>query len=154
MHFPTLNPHGSASGMHKMTTLSKMAWVVVPPVSRGPSYGGGQTEPSELQNNKANTQVKDELLADESFQHLICVANVIFWIFAPILFLYFQTHMALLEEWKPFMVWNAAVAIFAACTFNFGPHALTVPTSTSATSPGAGVSPLLSGASILTSAAT
>ncbi|KAJ7926894.1 hypothetical protein B0H13DRAFT_2313146 [Mycena leptocephala] len=45
-----------------------------PSVSRGP-YGGGQTEPGELQNNKANTQVTDELLADESFQHLIHFAN-------------------------------------------------------------------------------
>jgi hypothetical protein len=35
--------------------------------------------------------------------------------------------MTLLEEWKPSMVWNAAVTVFAACTFNFGPHALTVP---------------------------
>ncbi|KAJ7801769.1 hypothetical protein B0H13DRAFT_1932152, partial [Mycena leptocephala] len=84
MHFPTPNPHGSASGMHKMTTLSKMAWVVVPSVSQGPSYGRGQTEPGELQNNKANTQVTDELLADESFQHLICFANVIFWIFTHV----------------------------------------------------------------------
>ncbi|KAJ7907609.1 hypothetical protein B0H13DRAFT_1618287, partial [Mycena leptocephala] len=98
-----------------------------PSVSRGPSYGGGQMEPGELQNNKANTQVTDELLADESFQHLIRFANVIFRIFAPILFLYFQTQMTLLEEWKPSMVWNAAVTVFAACTFNFGPHALTVP---------------------------
>ncbi|KAJ7883792.1 hypothetical protein B0H13DRAFT_2537891, partial [Mycena leptocephala] len=56
-----------------------------PSVSRGPSYGRGQTEPSELQNNKANTQVTDELLADKSFQHLIRFANVIFRIFAPIL---------------------------------------------------------------------
>ncbi|KAJ7918288.1 hypothetical protein B0H13DRAFT_2657489 [Mycena leptocephala] len=84
-------------------------------------------EPGELQNNKANTQVTDELLADESFQHLIRFANVIFRIFAPILFLYFQTQMMLLEEWKPSMVWNTAVTVFAACTFNFGPHALTVP---------------------------
>ncbi|KAJ7934058.1 hypothetical protein B0H13DRAFT_1951670 [Mycena leptocephala] len=46
-----------------------------PSVSRGPSYGGGQMEPGELQNSKANTQVTDELLADESFQHLIRFAN-------------------------------------------------------------------------------
>ncbi|KAJ7859751.1 hypothetical protein B0H13DRAFT_1901343 [Mycena leptocephala] len=38
----------------------------------------------ELQNNKANTQVTDELLADESFQHLICFANVIFRIFTHV----------------------------------------------------------------------
>ncbi|KAJ7900752.1 hypothetical protein B0H14DRAFT_2429228 [Mycena olivaceomarginata] len=122
MHFPTLNPHGSASGMHKMTTLRRRHGWSYPlsPEVLLTSYGGGQTEPGELQNN-------NELLADESFQHLIRFANVIFRIFAPILFLYFQTQMTLLEEWKLSMVWNAAVTVFAACTFNFGPHALTVP---------------------------
>ncbi|KAJ7838042.1 hypothetical protein B0H13DRAFT_2367772 [Mycena leptocephala] len=54
------------------------------PISRGPSYGGGQTEPSELQNNKVNTRVTNELLADKSFWHLIRFTNVIFRIFAHI----------------------------------------------------------------------
>ncbi|KAJ7871295.1 hypothetical protein B0H13DRAFT_2669664 [Mycena leptocephala] len=54
------------------------------PISRGPSYGGGQTEPSELQNNKVNARVMNELLADKSFWHLIRFTNVIFRIFAHI----------------------------------------------------------------------
>ncbi|KAJ7879357.1 hypothetical protein B0H13DRAFT_2667926 [Mycena leptocephala] len=54
------------------------------PISRGPSYGGGQTEPSELQNNKVNTRVTNELLADKSFWHLIRFTNVIFRIFAHV----------------------------------------------------------------------
>ncbi|KAJ7041445.1 hypothetical protein C8F04DRAFT_1208408 [Mycena alexandri] len=43
------------------------------------------------------------------------------------LFMYFQTQMSLLRDWNPSMVWNTAVTVFAACTFNFGPHALTLP---------------------------
>ncbi|KAJ7723139.1 hypothetical protein B0H16DRAFT_1431096 [Mycena metata] len=98
-----------------------------PAVGRGPSYGGGQTEPCELINNKSNTQVTDEILADESFQHIIRFSNLLFRIFAPMLFLYYQTQMELLRNWNPSMVWNVVFTVFAACTFNFGPHALTVP---------------------------
>ncbi|KAJ7016060.1 hypothetical protein C8F04DRAFT_1245965 [Mycena alexandri] len=98
-----------------------------PSVSCGPSYGGGQTEPCSLKNSKRNTRVTDKLLKDESFQHLIRFANLLFFIFAPVLFMYCQTQMALLRDWNPSMVWNAAVTVFTACTFNFGPHALTVP---------------------------
>ncbi|KAJ7732875.1 hypothetical protein B0H16DRAFT_1732606 [Mycena metata] len=68
-----------------------------PSVDRGPSYGGGQTEP------------------------------LLFRIFAPMLFLYYQMQMELLRSWNPSMVWNVVFTVFAACTFNFGPHALTVP---------------------------
>ncbi|KAJ7720634.1 hypothetical protein B0H16DRAFT_1792663 [Mycena metata] len=91
------------------------------------THGGGQTEPCELKNNKSNTQVTDELLADESFQHIIRFSNLLFRIFAPMLFLYYQMNMELLRNWNPSLVWNVAFTVFATCTFNFGPHALTIP---------------------------
>ncbi|KAJ7039989.1 hypothetical protein C8F04DRAFT_1178341 [Mycena alexandri] len=70
-----------------------------PSVSRGPSYGGGQTEPCSLKNNKSNTRVTDELLTNKSFQHLIRFGNFSFFIFAPSSSCtYFQTQMALLRD--------------------------------------------------------
>jgi hypothetical protein len=35
--------------------------------------------------------------------------------------------MAMIAEWRPRLQWNFAWSVFAACTFNFGPHAITVP---------------------------
>ncbi|KAJ7086903.1 hypothetical protein B0H15DRAFT_781888, partial [Mycena belliarum] len=29
--------------------------------------------------------------------------------------------------WRPYLCWNFAGSVFAACTFNFGPHVITVP---------------------------
>jgi hypothetical protein len=43
---------------------------------------------------------------------------------APLLFAFYQAQMALLATWKPAMRRNFAGSVFAACTFNFGPHAI------------------------------
>ncbi|KAJ7602812.1 hypothetical protein DFH06DRAFT_1276311 [Mycena polygramma] len=51
----------------------------------------------------------------------------LFMTFAPVLFAFYQVQMALLAQWRPRMRWNFARSVFAACTFNFGPHAITVP---------------------------
>ncbi|KAJ7779983.1 hypothetical protein B0H16DRAFT_1300216, partial [Mycena metata] len=32
-----------------------------------------------------------------------------------------------IAAWRPTLRWNFARSVFAACTFNFGPHAITVP---------------------------
>ncbi|KAJ7833655.1 hypothetical protein B0H13DRAFT_2240337 [Mycena leptocephala] len=96
-------------------------------VSRGISHGGGQTEPGELCNNVANTRMTDELLREECFQRLAGFANCLFATFAPVLFAFYQLQMAMIAEWRPRLCWNFARSIFAACTFNFGPHAITVP---------------------------
>ncbi|KAF7371735.1 hypothetical protein MVEN_00030000 [Mycena venus] len=87
------------------------------------SHGGGQTEPGNLQTNKKNKRVMDELLAHEHFNRL----SNSFWTFAPLLATFFQVQMGLLAASKPSLVWNFAGSVFAACTFNFGPHAITVP---------------------------
>jgi hypothetical protein len=41
--------------------------------------------------------------------------------------MFFQAQMDLLTESQPSLVWNFVGTVFAACTFNFGPYALTVP---------------------------
>ncbi|KAJ7489987.1 hypothetical protein B0H11DRAFT_1912509 [Mycena galericulata] len=98
-----------------------------PAIPRGVAHGGGRKEPGEVGNNAANTQLTDELLAHEYFQRLAAFANILFAIWAPLLFLFYQAQMALLAQWKPSMRWNFVGSIFAACTFNFGPRAVTAP---------------------------
>ncbi|KAF7347021.1 hypothetical protein MVEN_01455300 [Mycena venus] len=98
-----------------------------PSITRGVSHGGRQTEPGNLQTNKKNKRVMDELLAHEHFNWLSKWANLLFWTFAPLLATFFQVQMGLLAASKPSLVWNFTGSVFAACTFNFGPHAITVP---------------------------
>ncbi|KAJ7484870.1 hypothetical protein B0H11DRAFT_2231536 [Mycena galericulata] len=96
-----------------------------PAIARGVAHGGGRTEPGEVANNVANTQLTDELLAHEYFQRLAAFANILFALWAPLLFAFYQVQMRLLAQWKPSMRWNFVGSIFAACTFNFGPRAIT-----------------------------
>ncbi|KAJ7182555.1 hypothetical protein C8R43DRAFT_829154, partial [Mycena crocata] len=98
-----------------------------PSVLRGNSHGGGQVEPGELQNNTANTKVTDELLQHEFFKRLAGWANLLFRLYAPILFAFYQLQMGLLHGWNPSLHWNFVGSVFAACTFNSGPRAITVP---------------------------
>ncbi|KAJ7071764.1 hypothetical protein B0H15DRAFT_957558 [Mycena belliarum] len=85
-----------------------------PAIGRGWSHGGGQTEPGELCNNLANTQVTDELMAHDYFKRIARFANSKFVTAA---------QMLLLAGWKP-MRRTFIGSVFAACTFNFGPHAI------------------------------
>ncbi|KAJ7441234.1 hypothetical protein FB451DRAFT_1058251, partial [Mycena latifolia] len=89
------------------------------------SHGGGQTEPGELCNNVANTELTDELLAHEHFRRLAGFANMLFALWAPLLFAFYRAQMALLAAWNPSLRWNFVGSVFAACTFNFG-RAITV----------------------------
>ncbi|KAJ7104591.1 hypothetical protein C8R43DRAFT_1092225 [Mycena crocata] len=107
-------------------------------LSRGWSHGGGQTEPGELCNNLANTELTDELLRHNFFRRLALFANMFFAMWAPLLFEFYQLHMSLLSAWKPSMRLNFVGSVFAACTFNFGPRAITAPHLDFATLPGAG----------------
>ncbi|KAJ7094755.1 hypothetical protein B0H15DRAFT_921728 [Mycena belliarum] len=91
-----------------------------PAISRGVSHGGSQTEPGNMCNNVANTELTDELLAHEYFRRLSSFANSLFALWAPLLFLFYQAQMALLAAWKPSLRWNFVGSVFAACTFNFG----------------------------------
>ncbi|KAJ7836777.1 hypothetical protein B0H14DRAFT_3704585 [Mycena olivaceomarginata] len=96
-----------------------------PAIVRGVSHGVGQTEPGELRNNIANTQLTNELLAHKYFRRLARFANILFAMWAPLLFAFYQAQIMLLGEWKPSICWNFPGSVFAACTFNFGLHAIT-----------------------------
>ncbi|KAJ7676186.1 hypothetical protein B0H17DRAFT_849740, partial [Mycena rosella] len=98
-----------------------------PQVSRGVSLGGGQTEPGELHNNLANVAVTDELLGHDYFKRLSGFANKLMWIFAPLLTSFYVVQMGMLAARYPNLTWNLVGTLFAACTFNFGPHTITVP---------------------------
>ncbi|KAJ7709257.1 hypothetical protein B0H16DRAFT_1822025 [Mycena metata] len=52
---------------------------------------------------------------------------MLFFLFAPLLAAFYQSQMDDLTLWKPSLVWNFVGSIFAACTFNFGPHTITLP---------------------------
>ncbi|KAJ6502981.1 hypothetical protein DFH09DRAFT_1102283 [Mycena vulgaris] len=98
-----------------------------PQITRGLSYGGGQTEPGELRNNGPNIRLSDDFLRHPAFQRLAGFANCLFAMFAPVLFAFYRLQMGLITSWRPKLRWNFAGSVFAACTFNFGPHAITVP---------------------------
>ncbi|KAJ6487578.1 hypothetical protein C8R45DRAFT_1097477 [Mycena sanguinolenta] len=98
-----------------------------PPVSRGLSHGGGQTEPGELCNHPVNVAITDEMLAHEYFRRIVGFTNCLVRVFAPLLFLFYQSQMALLAAWNRALRFPFEQSIFAACTFNFGPRAITRP---------------------------
>ncbi|KAJ6480190.1 hypothetical protein C8R45DRAFT_1100778 [Mycena sanguinolenta] len=91
-----------------------------PVLARGWSHGGSQTELGELCNNVANTQLIDELLVHELFRRLALFANMLFALWAPLLFAFYMTQMALLHGWKHSMQKNfpGSCAITALGDFN------------------------------------
>ncbi|KAJ6536530.1 hypothetical protein DFH09DRAFT_1324567 [Mycena vulgaris] len=80
----------------------------------------------ELCNNKSNTKISDELLASVWFQRISDFTMCLFMTFGPMLFAFFLAQMTLLADWDPLLQWPFLGSIFAACTFNFGPHMITV----------------------------
>lgn len=46
---------------------------------------------------------------------------------APLLFAFYELQLGLLAAWNPSIRWNFPRSVFAACTFNFGPRAITAP---------------------------
>ncbi|KAJ7779944.1 hypothetical protein B0H16DRAFT_1830502 [Mycena metata] len=84
-------------------------------------------EPGCLLNNVANTRVTDRFLQDIRFQLLAKWADLLFFLFAPLLAAFYQSQVDDLTLWKPSLVWNFVGSVFAACTFNFGPHTITLP---------------------------
>ncbi|KAJ7429664.1 hypothetical protein B0H11DRAFT_1944453 [Mycena galericulata] len=118
---------GGGQGSFTAQIHHRRAQEPYPSISRGISHGGGQTEPGELCANEANIRLTDSFLQDSSFQRLAGFANCLFLLFAPLLFAFYSAQMGLLATWRPSLRWNFARSVFAACTFNFGPHAITVP---------------------------
>ncbi|KAJ7803508.1 hypothetical protein B0H14DRAFT_2275151, partial [Mycena olivaceomarginata] len=99
-----------------------------PALARGLSHGGGQTaRPSpRTSNNVANTKLTDELLASEPFLRIAHFTNILFAMWAPLLFAFYTAQMGLLAGWKS-MRRNFPGSVFAACTFNFGLRTICAP---------------------------
>ncbi|KAJ6480177.1 hypothetical protein C8R45DRAFT_832350 [Mycena sanguinolenta] len=99
-----------------------------PALARGWSHGGVQTEPGELCQNVANTHLTDELLTHEFFRRIALFANnSALLLVGPAALCLLLVTDALLSGWKPSMRPNFVGSMFAACTFNFGPHAICAP---------------------------
>ncbi|KAJ7816878.1 hypothetical protein B0H14DRAFT_3475060 [Mycena olivaceomarginata] len=118
-----------------------------PAIARSVAHGGGRMEPGEVHQNVANTLLTDELRAHDYIQRIMLFASSLILLWAPLLNAFYLVNKTLLSAWKPSMRWHLT-PLFAACTFNFGPRAITrPPTSTSQTLLGAGVQSPLSATS-------
>ncbi|KAJ7273985.1 hypothetical protein C8J57DRAFT_1224870 [Mycena rebaudengoi] len=79
-----------------------------PAVTVGKSYGGGQCCPGNLLNSKKNAAICDKFLASDGLRRI---------------------RMTLLHLAAPYLryLFPIFLTVFAACTFNFGPNAVTFP---------------------------
>ncbi|KAJ7813581.1 hypothetical protein B0H13DRAFT_2382342 [Mycena leptocephala] len=98
-----------------------------PVIARGVAHGGGRMEPGEVSQNNANTQLTDKLLAHDYIQRIMSFASRLMLLWAPLLSAFYQLNKTLLSVWKPSLRWNSLNSVFASCTFNFGPRAITAP---------------------------
>ncbi|KAJ7134937.1 hypothetical protein C8R43DRAFT_894619 [Mycena crocata] len=98
-------------------------------LARGQSHGGGQTaiDFRVLSHPRTHLISRSPLLAHKYFKRLASFANILFAMWAPILYAFYQMQMALLAAWKPSMRRNFVGSVFSACTFNFGPRTITAP---------------------------
>ncbi|KAF8157568.1 hypothetical protein K438DRAFT_1861462 [Mycena galopus ATCC 62051] len=94
-------------------------------IRRGLSMGGEQGEPGELHNHPDNVTVSDEMLGHEYFRRMVGFTNCLMLVFAPILYMFCQSQNALLAARNQALRWPFLGSVFAACTFNFGPRAIT-----------------------------
>ncbi|KAJ7607865.1 hypothetical protein FB45DRAFT_763692, partial [Roridomyces roridus] len=94
-------------------------------LSRGPSFGTGQTEPGELYSNPTNTEITDELRRHPFFLQIVGFTMLLMSIYAPRLFARYQKCKDDLLAWKK-MQWNFDSSVLAGCTWNFG-RAVTCP---------------------------
>ncbi|KAJ7665688.1 hypothetical protein B0H14DRAFT_3695928 [Mycena olivaceomarginata] len=78
-------------------------------------------EPGELQQNQANTVVTNELLADPDIQRIVGWTNRKYTFTSNIC----TKAREALESERSILRWNFVKTVFAACTFNFGPQAIT-----------------------------
>ncbi|KAJ7620509.1 hypothetical protein DFH06DRAFT_1010589 [Mycena polygramma] len=100
-----------------------------PAVSLGESYGGGQVRPGNLLNTKLNTTICTAMLASWALRRIIGFSNGLFQSYAPNLHSFYRHQMRLLHRGARYLLrlLPEALTVFAACTFNFGPNAITLP---------------------------
>ncbi|PPQ97895.1 hypothetical protein CVT26_013069 [Gymnopilus dilepis] len=93
-----------------------------PAVPCGISHGGGSTQPGNLNNNKNNAAVVEELCAMDCFKRLAGFATSVMASKAPKLYHYYVEHLAKLHEKHPGLKRLFPSSVFAAASFNFGPR--------------------------------
>ncbi|KAJ7800835.1 hypothetical protein B0H14DRAFT_3784709 [Mycena olivaceomarginata] len=90
----------------------------------GSSMGGGQQFPMPCFQTALRTIVLVGLLAQKPFQRMAGFTNSLFRCYAPALHEYYSDTMNKLHNWNRYLKRNfsANTSVFAAATFNFGPH--------------------------------
>ncbi|KAJ7152149.1 hypothetical protein C8R43DRAFT_886407 [Mycena crocata] len=98
-------------------------------VSTGVSFGGGQQRPGNLRNNKINSAICKDLLANLALRRIIGFTNGMFQTYAPALHSFYLQQLRLLWLSAAYLVplLPQILTVFAACTFNFGPNTVTLP---------------------------
>ncbi|KAJ6600048.1 hypothetical protein DFH09DRAFT_1070720 [Mycena vulgaris] len=92
------------------------------PLTKGASFGGGQTEPGELLNGVINTAVLCCLVSNLAFIRFAGFATGVFAAWAPDLFDFYVDYMRLFYSHYPQLRRPFLNGIWSAVTFNLGPQ--------------------------------
>ncbi|KAJ7437066.1 hypothetical protein B0H11DRAFT_1754104, partial [Mycena galericulata] len=98
-------------------------------VATGTSFGGGQQQPGNLRNSTTNAAICAIMVANWAILRIIGFSNGMFQSYAPNLHAFYVLQMRILYRSAPYLrrLFSEALSVFAACTFNFGPHTVTLP---------------------------
>ncbi|KAJ6567614.1 hypothetical protein DFH09DRAFT_1314133 [Mycena vulgaris] len=92
------------------------------PLTKGTSFGGGQTEPGKLLNGVINTAVLCCLVSNLAFIRFAGFATGVFAAWAPNLFNFYVDYMRLFYLHYPRLCCPFLNGIWSAMTFNLGPR--------------------------------
>ncbi|KAF4612565.1 hypothetical protein D9613_012692 [Agrocybe pediades] len=91
-------------------------------LSCGISHGGGQTEPGNLKNTQKNERQLESLLSNNAFRRIAGFANGAFSTWCPGLYEHYKQYLEALVAENSNLKPNFPNTVWAAATFNFGPH--------------------------------
>ncbi|KAJ3712277.1 hypothetical protein C8R42DRAFT_594994 [Lentinula raphanica] len=98
-----------------------------PAAAYGISFGGGQKRPGILKHSVKMAAKLQSLLKESAFISISDYNNSLLTTFAPRVHQYYSDGLTQLQEWNPRLVRNFPGTAFAACTWNFGPAAVSYP---------------------------
>ncbi|KAJ3712278.1 hypothetical protein C8R42DRAFT_324548 [Lentinula raphanica] len=98
-----------------------------PAASYGISFGGGQTRPDFLKHSVKTNAILQSLLKHRAFNHFSDDSNYLFTTYGSQIRQRYLDGLAALQKWDPQLVPNFPGTAFAACTWNFGPAAVSYP---------------------------
>ncbi|KAF7799759.1 hypothetical protein EIP86_011001 [Pleurotus ostreatoroseus] len=91
-------------------------------IAVGVSHGGGQVSPGNLKHSEHNMKILDDLVKNDAVKRM---AHPALAQFAPKLYLEYHTQLGKLFKKYPALRRLFPNSVFAAASFNFGPHAVT-----------------------------